>query len=71
MPGRSRRSRWSRSATPGGGFPVYGNAFAEVFPRAISEVNQQMARVTVLLVVIGVIMVRPTGLFTTRGRVYD
>jgi urea transport system permease protein len=50
---------------------LYGNAFAEVFPRAISEVNQQMARVTVLLVVIGVIMVRPTGLFRTRGRVYD
>ncbi len=50
---------------------LYGNAFADLFPRGISEVNQQMARVTVLLVVIGVIMMRPSGLFATRGRVYD
>src|SRR5438105_3862749 len=52
----------------------FGEFFREhyfQFPRGISEVSQQMARVTVLLVVIAVIMVRPTGLFATRGRVYD
>jgi urea transport system permease protein len=42
-----------------------------VFPIWIEEVNQRMARVVVLLVVIGFIMVRPSGLLALKERVYD
>jgi urea transport system permease protein len=40
-------------------------------PEMISQVASPMALVTVLLVVIGFILARPTGLFATRERVYD
>jgi urea transport system permease protein len=41
------------------------------FPVWIEEVNQPMARVAVLLFVIGFIMVRPAGLLALKERVYD
>jgi urea transport system permease protein len=41
------------------------------FPIWIEEVNQPMARVAVLLLVIGFIMVRPAGLLALKERVYD
>ena len=51
---------------------VFGNSlFPNLFPAMISEVNTQMAKVVVLLLVIGFIMVRPSGLLATKERVYD
>jgi urea transport system permease protein len=41
------------------------------FPIWIEEVNQPMARVAVLVVVIGFIMVRPSGLLALKERGYD
>jgi urea transport system permease protein len=51
---------------------LYGNSLISgLFPANIQEVNQQMAMVSVLLLVIAFIMVRPSGLFAVRERVYD
>jgi urea transport system permease protein len=53
---------------------LFGNSLAADvfrFPIWIEEVNQPMARVAVLLVVIGFIMVRPSGLLALKERVYD
>jgi branched-subunit amino acid ABC-type transport system permease component len=51
----------------------FGNSFPDLvqFPVWIVEVNQPMARVAVLLLVIGFIMVRPAGLLALKERVYD
>ncbi|GIW78458.1 MAG: hypothetical protein KatS3mg105_0265 [Gemmatales bacterium] len=45
--------------------------FPQFFPVWITEVNQTMAKVAMLLIVIGFIMIRPSGLIVTRERVYD
>ena len=52
---------------------LFGNSFPDLvqFPVWIVEVNQPMARVAVLLLVIGFIMVRPAGLLALKERVYD
>jgi len=50
----------------------FGNSLVpDLFPVMISEVNTQMAKVAVLLLVIGFILVRPSGLLATKERVYD
>jgi urea transport system permease protein len=52
---------------------LFNNNFPELFqfPIWIEEVHQRMARVAMLLVVIGFIMVRPSGLLALKERVYD
>jgi urea transport system permease protein len=54
---------------------LYINSFASVlhfhFPTWIEEVAQPMAHVTMLLVVIGFIMFRPSGLLALKERVYE
>lgn len=51
---------------------LYGNnLFPNLFPVYIKEVNQQMSLVTVLLLVIAFILVRPSGLFAVKERIYD
>jgi branched-subunit amino acid ABC-type transport system permease component len=42
-----------------------------LFPIYIAEVFSPIARITVLALVIGFIMVRPSGLVRTKERVYD
>jgi urea transport system permease protein len=50
----------------------YANALIPgLFPVYISEVFSPIARITVLALVIGFIMVRPSGLVRTKERVYD
>jgi urea transport system permease protein len=52
---------------------LFDNSFEALphFPVWIAEVSQQMARVVVLFVVIGFIMVRPSGLLALKERIYD
>jgi urea transport system permease protein len=53
---------------------VFGNSlFPDLitFPIWIQEVDRRMARVAVLLLVIGFIMVRPSGLLSPKERAYD
>ncbi len=51
---------------------LYANALIPgLFPVYISEVFSPIARITVLALVIGFIMVRPSGLVRTKERVYD
>jgi urea transport system permease protein len=50
----------------------YANALIpNLFPKYIEEVFSPIARITVLALVIGFIMVRPSGLVRTKERVYD
>jgi urea transport system permease protein len=52
---------------------LFDNSFEMLprFPVWIAEVPQPMARVVVLLVVIGFIMVRPSGILALKERIYD
>jgi urea transport system permease protein len=51
---------------------LLGNSLIpDLFPVMISEVNQQMAKVTLLLLVIAFILARPSGLFASKERVYE
>jgi urea transport system permease protein len=47
------------------------NLVPDLFPARISEVDLAMAKMTVLMFVIAFILVRPSGLFATKERVYD
>jgi len=50
----------------------YVNAIIpDLFPKYIAEVFSPIARITVIALVIGFIMVRPSGLVRTKERVYD
>jgi urea transport system permease protein len=50
----------------------YGNDLIPgLFPKYIYEVNSPIAKMSVLALVIGFIMVRPSGLVRTKERVYD
>jgi urea transport system permease protein len=50
----------------------YNNSLAPgLFPAMISEVDQPMSKVTSLVLVIGFILIRPSGLFPTKERSYD
>jgi urea transport system permease protein len=54
------------------GQKFYANALIpDMFPKYIEEVSMPVARITVLALVIGFIMVRPSGLVRTKERVYD
>ena len=43
----------------------------ESFSKTLGENSESMAKFVVLLVVVGLILLRPSGLFTTRERTYD
>jgi urea transport system permease protein len=50
----------------------YNNSLVPgLFPAMISEVDQPMSKVTSLVLVLGFILIRPSGLFPTKERSYD
>ena len=62
---------YNNALWPASAGEAWPGLFPELFPKWISEVNQPMAKVTVLFLVVAFIMVRPSGLFVAKERVHD